>query len=106
MGLARSGESGKLRHKLDKQFFALDKQRLDLFVERIADSTPQRDRTYHEPRRRGNRGLGMQRHKFQVPMLEQQPAGSVFQNVTSADPGYAHLAGLIRQWTQQIELGV
>src|SRR5215207_5215126 len=48
----------------------------------------------------------MQRQEFEVSMLEQQPARSVFQDVTPADPGYAQLAGLIRQRTQQIELGV
>src|SRR5204862_3483793 len=100
------GESRKLRYKLDQQLFALDEQRVDLFVNRIADSTPQRDRTYHQPRCRRNRGLGMQRHEFEVAMLEQQPARSVLQDVTPADPGYAQFAGLFRQRAQQIALGV
>ena len=37
-------------------------------------------------------------------MLEQQPARPVLQNVPSADPRHAQLAGLIRKRTQQIKL--
>ena len=46
----------------------------------------------------------MQPHEFEVPMLEQQPARSVLEDITPADPGYAQLAGLVRQRAQQIEL--
>ena len=48
----------------------------------------------------------MQRHEIEVAMLEQQPAHSVFQDVTSSDPGHAQLAGLIWKRAQQIELDV
>jgi hypothetical protein len=39
-------------------------------------------------------------------MLEQESARPVLQNVTSADPGYAQLANLIRKRTQQIKLRI
>src|SRR4051812_34588070 len=48
----------------------------------------------------------MQRHEFEVAMLEQQPARAVLEDVTLADPGNTYLAGLIRQRPEQIELGV
>ena len=39
-------------------------------------------------------------------MLEQEPARSILEDVTPADPRHAQLAGLIRQRTQQIELRI
>src|SRR5215212_10590045 len=39
-------------------------------------------------------------------MLEQDPARPILQNVAPADPRHAQLAGLIRKWTQQVQLRI
>src|SRR3954469_13762714 len=39
-------------------------------------------------------------------MLEQDPARPILQNVAPADPRHEQLAGLIRKWTQQVQLRI
>src|SRR6476646_11624253 len=92
----RSGESRKLRCQLDDQLLALGEQRFDLVVNHVPNGTPQQDDSRDKPSPHGsNCGPRAERNKREVLMLEHEPARPVLQNVTSADPRPAQLAGLI-----------
>jgi hypothetical protein len=95
--LEKSGKSRELRRYMHEDFFGLDEQWLDLVVNRVPNRKPQqRDPCDKRPPPRTDGRLRVECDQGQALMLEQEPARSILEDVTPADPRYAQLAGLIR----------
>src|SRR5690349_15314679 len=92
--IMRSSEGGELRRYLHQKLLPFHKDRLEFFLDRIANRAPDKDRAGHEPRRGRDCGLRMQDDKIEVLMLGQEPARTILQNIPPPDPRHAQLACL------------